>query len=246
MDLIKKIIPGTLFQKVLIGLMLLFAMASLWVGFTVFSGIQSALGRDISPDNTTGMTSYSSTYTFEVLSFRFTKTANIDTTYTYVTLKDLTFPPSKEQSFEILSTASTDEQILGLSSHPSYMVSESQRSFWKKQIYMEMAFIIGAFILFIFLLIWISSFSRDDYLKLFSQKIYRWATTLFFIVVAGFIIDALLYARKINFLNTEFNLNLSPTAGVSPTMIFIPILLVLVLIFLWKGIPMQNEQDLTV
>ncbi len=111
---------------------------------------------------------------------------------------------------------------------------------------MEMAFIIGGFILFIFLLIWISSFNKDDYKKLFSQKIYRWATTLFFIVVAGFMIDALLYARKINFLNNEYDLTLSPTGGISPTMIFITILLVLVLIFLWKGIPIQNEQDLTV
>lgn len=246
MDLIKKIIPDSLFQKVLIGLVLLFAISNLWVLFPVFSGIQSDLDRVISPDKTTGMTSYSSTFTFEVLSFRFTKTANIDTMFTYVTLKDLTFIPSKEKRFEILSTASTDEQILGLSSHPSYLVSESQRSFWKTQIYMEIAFIIGGFILFIFFLIWISSFNRDDYKKLFSQKIYRWATTLFFIVVVGFIIDALLYARKINFLNKEFALGLSPTGGISPTMIFVLALLLFVLIFLRRGIPMQNEQDLTV
>ncbi|WP_421773427.1 hypothetical protein [Gracilimonas sp.] len=246
MKFIKKIIPESLFQKVFIGLMLLFAITNVWVAFTVFSGIQSVLDSDISPDKTTDMTSYSSTHSFEVLSFRFTKTANIDTMYTYVTLKDLTFSPSKEKRFEILSAASKDEQILGLSSHPSYLVSESQRSFWKKQLYMEMAFIIGGFILFMFLLVWVSSFNKDDYMKLFSKKIYRWATTLFFMVLAVFIVDGLLYARKINFLNKEFNLNLSPTGGISPTMIFITILLVLVLIFLWKGIPMQNEQDLTV
>lgn len=246
MILNKNIIPDSLFQKVIIGLILIFAGFSIWTSFTAFQHIQSMLNKDISPTSTEGMGAYSSNFSVHLKSFKFTKTANIDTAFTYVTLTDLTVSPSTDEAFEILTSASKNDKILGLSSHPSFFVSNEQRSFWKTQINLELGFLVGAFLTLIFAVIWLFSIRIDLYKKLFTKEIYRWVMTFFFILFAGFMMDALLYARKINFLNNEFNLGLSPTGGVSPTMMFVLFLLLFVLIFLRKAIPMQNEQDLTV
>ncbi|MDR9419984.1 DUF2975 domain-containing protein [Gracilimonas sp.] len=246
MDLNKKIFPDSIFRKVIIGLLLIFTGISIWASFIAFQGIHSILNKDHSPVSTAGMESYGSHSSVEFSSFRFSQTANLDTTFTYVTLKDITLSVSNEEALNMLSSSLKNEMVLGISSHPTFVVSDSQRSFWATQVYMEMGFLASAFILMILAIIWILSFQIEEYRKLFTTKIYRWVMTFFFLIFSGFMIDALLYARKINFLNTEFNLGLSPTGGISLTMMFVLFLLLFVLIFLRKGIPMQNEQDLTV
>lgn len=246
MDLKENFISKSLFQKIIIGLMLIIAGLSIRGGFFAFQQIQTMLHKDISPTRTEGMGSYSSHFKVYLTSFEFTKTANIDTAFAYVTLTDLTFNPSKDEAIEILASASENDKILGLSSHPSFLVSEEHRSFWISQIYLELGFIFGGIILIIFVMIWITLINFEQYKKLFTTEIYRWVLGLYFILFAGFIINALLYARKINFINAEFGLALSPTDGISPTMMFVLLLLLFLIIFLRKGIPMQNEQDLTV
>lgn len=246
MELHKQIIPETLFQKVIIGLMIILAVASLWTGFTAFQRMHFILEKDVYPASKAGVESYFSQYFVNFGSFTFTKSANLDTSFTYVTLKDLTLTPPKEKSMEILSSTAAGKEILGLSSHPSFTISESQRSFWSTQIYLEIGFIVAGIILLIFAVIWITSFQLKDYRKLFTERIYKWVLTLFFLIFTGFMVDALLYARKINFLNAEFGMTLSPAGGISPTFIVLLLLLLFLLIFVRKGISLQNEQDLTV
>ncbi|HET8866570.1 MAG TPA: hypothetical protein VFM80_12815 [Gracilimonas sp.] len=246
MNLKENFISKNLFQKIIIGLMLIFAGLSIKGGFFAFQQIQTMLDKDILPTRTEGMESYRSHFMADFRSFKFTQTANIDTIFTFVTLTDLSFAPSSKESWEILNSATGSEMLLGLSSHPSFLVSEEQRSFWISQIYLELGFIFGGIILVIFVMIWITLINFEQYKKLFTTEIYRWVLGLYFILFAGFIIDALLYARKINFINAEFGLGLSPTDGISPTMMFVLLLLLFLIIFIRKGIPMQNEQDLTV
>ncbi|WP_020403886.1 DUF2975 domain-containing protein [Gracilimonas tropica] len=246
MDLNKKILPDSLFQKVIIGLMIVFAGLSLWGGFWAFQNMQSIIEKDLTPESKEGMTSYGSSFKATFGSFEFNQIANMDTSFTYVTLTDLTFSPSGDKTMDILSSSSKDDRILGLSSHPSFLVSDDHRSFWISQIYLEMGFLIGGIFIIILIVIWIISANFESYKKLFNKEIYHRVMTLFFVVFAGFLINALLYARRINFLNTEFNLDLSLTDGVSMTMLFILFLLLFLIIFVRKGIPLQNEQDLTV
>lgn len=246
MNLKKKIIPKSLFQKLLLGLMLIFAVFTSWFSFTAFQHIQYILEKDIAPASTKGMECYTDHHSVKFRSFTFTRTANIDSSYTYVTLTDMTLTSTIEESWEILSSASTNEEILGLSSHPSFIVSDEHRNFWFSQIYLEFGLLAGGIILIITFIVWVTSLNFYQYQKLFTRSVYQRVQGLFIILFVGFIADVLIYARKISFLFSEFGLVQPITSGISWVMILVLILLLLVIIFLRKGIPMQNEQDLTV
>lgn len=247
MDLKKNFIPKSLFQKILFGLILIFAGLSVWGTISVFKDIQSMFALEPSPPTEAeGLLSYTSSNSFNSGSFQFTQIATIDTSYMYVTLTDLTSKPTKSKSLEILASFSENDEILGLVSSPSFFVQPEHRSFWIYQVYLEFALIAIGSLLIIGFFVGISTINFKKYQKIFTKEIYRWIVALYLILFIGFIADALLYARKIHFINTEFNLSRSITGGISPSMVFVLILLLLVIIFLHKGIPMQNEQDLTV
>ncbi|MDZ7808436.1 MAG: hypothetical protein U5K71_15190 [Gracilimonas sp.] len=183
-------------------------------------------------------------YTIDPLSF--TK-VNLDgTTYTYISVTDLSYRPLNYKSTEILSMASENTKILGLLSHPSFLVKEADLPFWKSQFQLIIGFTVFGWLILIGFLIGMAITITRQQQKLFTREIYHWVLGLYFLIFAGFLAHPILYGRMIHFLNTEFYFGEPLTSGISVEPVLGLGILLFLIIFLEKAIPMQNEQDLTV
>lgn len=238
MDLQKDIIPQEHFQKLMIAIMFVFPILIAWNGVNELKEFNSVFNaNEIKAGETLN-------YTMEPLSI--TKINLDDTIYTYVSVTDLTYQPSNSKAKEILSSVPGYSKILGLLSHPSFLVKKSDLTFWRSQFHLLIGLnVFGWFILISFLIgISITNIKQEQ--KLFTKELYRWALALYFLIFAGFLAHPILYGRMIHFLNTEFYLGEKLTSGISPEPLLVLGILFFVIIFLQKGIPIQNDQDLTV
>jgi len=238
MDLQKDLIPKKHFQKLLVGFMCFTAIFIIWSGIDELNSFHSVFDADeVKAGETLN-------YTMEPLSF--TK-VNLDgTTYTYISVTDLSYRPLNHKATEILSSALENTKALGLLSHPSFLVKEADLPFWKSQFQLTIGLTVFGWVIFIGFLIGMSITITRQQQKLFTREIYHWVLGLYFLIFAGFLVHPILYGRMIHFLNTEFYLGEPLTSGISPEpMLGLGVLLFLV-IFLEKAVPMQNEQDLTV
>lgn len=238
MDLQKDIIPKDHFQKLLIAFMCLLPVFIIWAGIEELNEFNSVFNaNEVKAGETIN-------YTMDPLSI--TKSNLTDSTYTYVSVTDLSYRPPNSNTTEILNSAQKNTKMLGLLSHPSFIVKKSDLSFWRSQFYLQIGLnILGPLILIGFLLgMTITIFKQQQ--KLFTKEIYRWVLGLYFLIFAGFLAHPILYGRMIHFLNTEFYLGEKLTSGISPEPLIGLGILFFVIVFLQRAIPMQNEQDLTV
>ena len=238
MDLQKDIIPKEKFQKMMVFILCLFPIIFIWTGIKELTDINTIFQAD---DIEAGEVV---TYTLEPL--HLTKIHLDGTVYTYVSVTDLSYRPPNSKATDILSSAPEYTKVLGLLSHPSFMVKASHLDFWKAQFYLQIALKFLGWILFVGFLIGISITNIKQQQKLFTREIYRWVLGLYFLIFAGFIAYPILYGRMIHFLNTEYNLGEPLTSGIATKPLLGLGILFFVIIFLQRAIPIQNEQDLTV
>ncbi|WP_185957252.1 hypothetical protein [Gracilimonas mengyeensis] len=184
--------------------------------------------------------------TFEVGPLMLTKTSAGDDLYRYVTVTDLKHTPSPTKADEMLTTANSDRKVLGLVSSPSFKLSKEHLGFWKSQFYLELGLRVGGWLMILLFFIGMTITNFRQKKKLFTPAIYRWFLGLYFFTFAGFLAKAILYGRLMYFLNHEFYLQESLTAGISTNMALGLALFFFLILFLQKAIPMQKEQDLTV
>jgi hypothetical protein len=238
MDLQKDFIPKERFQKLMITIMCLIGALIIWSGIQELNTFHSVFNAD----NVTEGEALN--YTMEPLSI--TKVNLNDTIFTYVSVTDLSYRSSHLKSAEILSSATDNTKMLGLLSHPSFLVNNSDSSFWQSQFYLQIGLNVLGWLILVGFLLGVSITNIRQEQKLFTQEIYRWVFALYFLVFAGFLAHPILYGRMIHFLNTEYYLGEPLTSGISQEPLWALMILFFVIIFLQRAIPIQNEQDLTV
>ncbi|HBQ58702.1 MAG TPA: hypothetical protein DD671_03525 [Balneolaceae bacterium] len=238
MDLQKDFIPKERFQKMMVFILCLFPIIFIWMGVGELNEFNATFQAD---DIEAGEVA---TYSLDPL--HLTK-INLDgTVYTYVSVTDLSYRPANARASDILSSAPDYTKMLGLLSHPSFLVKASHLDFWKTQFHLQIALQFLGWLLFIGFLIGISVTNFKQQQKLFTREVYRWVLGLYFLIFAGFIAYPILYGRMIHFLNAEYNLGEPLTSGIAPEPLIGLGILFFVIVFLQRAIPMQNEQDLTV
>ncbi len=238
MDLQNDFIPKERFQKMMALLMCLLPVILIWSGLEELNKLHATFEAEIIEAGEV------INYTLEPLSI--TK-VNVDNTiYTYVSVTDLSYRPSDTQISDLLSSANKHIKTLGLLSHPSFIVEDSDIAFWKSQFYLQIGLDFLGWFLFIGVLIGLSVTNVLQQQKLFTTEVYRWVLGLYFLIFAGFIAHPILYGRMIHFLNSEYFLGESLTSGFEQGPLIVLGILFFLIIFLQRAIPIQNEQDLTV
>lgn len=238
MDLQKDIIPQEHFQKLMIAITFVFPILITWNGINELKEFNSVFNAEkVKAGETLN-------YTMEPLSI--TKINLDETTHIYVSVTDLAYRPPNPKTQEILTSALENTKTHGLLSHPSFLVKKSDLAFWQSQFHLLIGLNVFGWFIIISFLIGISITNIKQEQKLFTKELYRWALALYFLIFAGFLAHPILYGRMIHFLNTEFYLGEKLTSGISPEPLLVLGILFFVIIFLQKGIPIQNDQDLTV
>ena len=69
---------------------------------------------------------------------------------------------------------------------------------------------------------------------------------MFWLIFTGGVIKALLYGRMAHFLNSEYYLGESLTAGISNEYVLLLVVFLWIIVFLERAVPMQKEQELTI
>mgnify|MGYP003677148343 CR=1 FL=1 len=238
MDLQKDIIPKEKFQKLIIAIMLAFPILIVWDGINELKEFNSVFNAEKIKSGET------LNYTMEPLSI--TKINLDDTTYTYVSVTDLSYRPPNHKTAEILSSAPYYTKTLGLLSHPSFIVKTSDLTFWRTQFRLLIGLNVFGWLILISFLIGMSITNFRQEQKLFTKELYRWVFALYFLIFAGFLAHPILYGRMIHFLNSEFYLGEQLTSGISQEPLFALGILFFVIVLIQKAIPIQNDQDLTV
>jgi hypothetical protein len=238
MDLTKDIIPQKYFQRIMIAIICLLPIGILWSGLEELKEFKSTFeANELDVGEVLN-------YTVEPLSL--TKVNFENTIYTYVSVTDLSYRPPNAETAEILASASEYSKILGLLSHPSFLVKDSDLPFWRSQFYLKIGLDFLGWFLFIGVLIGLSITNFMQKQKLFTAEVYRWVFGLYFLIFAGFLAHPILYGRMIHFLNKEFNLGEPLTSGIASESLLALGILFFLIIFLQKAILIQKDQDLTV
>lgn len=164
----------------------------------------------------------------------------------YVTVKELSYPATEQQEDQILNQNFGYATMTGLESYPSFMIRNEHTSFWQSQYTLSIALKYGGHVGFmIFVIVFVAvNFKQDQ--KIFTKEkkylIYGLSMGLF----AYFFLEMVLYGRMILFLNEEFYLGEHIVGGVSEPLLWLAMALTIFVTYIEKGIPMQEEQDLTV
>lgn len=238
MDLTKDIIPQKYFYGLLFAFLGFSMIGIIWLGFTeveTFDQLFDASEVDAGE-----------TIVYSIGPLTLSKTNVDDTLYTYVSVSDLSYTPSPSKKADILSSSLANTKMLGLYSHPSFMINAEERSFWRSQFYLHMGFTFGSLFIFMAFILGFSIINIKQKQKLFTKEVYRWVYGFYFMIIAGFIIYPIIYGRMIYFLNAEFYLGETLTSGIADEPLFALGILIFLIIFLQKAIPMQKDQDLTV
>jgi hypothetical protein len=229
------------FRWLVLGLMSWLVLFLIWGGISELQSFHSVF--DDSPQANEKINS------FDIGDLALTKTS-INTNgesknVRYVTVKDLNYNPSHKEGSDILKENNGNTIMMGLMGHPSFLV-KADKEFWKSQFYLEWGFRFGGWLILIIFLIVITEVNFQQNKKLFTTKIKRLFSGLFFLIFAGFIIKAVLYGRMILFLNNNYYLGEPLTGGVSNEYVFLLAVFLWIIVFFERAVPMQKEQDLTI
>lgn len=164
----------------------------------------------------------------------------------YITVADLSYPPSKKKEEKIIRAGNTSTKMMGLMGHPSFLITGNQENFWKSQFYLSFGYHYGGLLLLniLFIILLKTNFRQGK--KLFTTQIKYLFSGIFFLLITGYFLGAILYGRMIHFLNENFYLGESLTGGLSTELLGISIAVIFVILLLERAVPMQKEQDLTV
>lgn len=187
---------------------------------------------------------------FEIGDLTLTKTviptAKAEKTVAYVTAKKLTYLASKSEQTKTISTNYGLSMMTGLESYPSFLITEKHNDFWKSQFYFKIIFKNIGFALFFLIGLIFSEINIRQNRKLFTREIKWLFFALLLLVFIAQIVDVLIYGRMIVFLNREFYLGESLIGGFTQEFNWLIGALLFLIIFIEKGIPILEEQELTV
>lgn len=238
MDIKKDLIPTNKFNLLLKIALALFIILMSWFSYTEYLTFNDFLKND----------GNELTYEFDNLIF------NIDSVQKgsqkemirLVTLKELSYPASEQEQSEILSRNVGLTKIMGLQSHPSFIIRDEHTQFWRSQYILLNVLKFGAYIGFLIFSFLFAGINIQQKRKFFTSEIRNLVYWLGFGVFAYFLLELILYGRMILFLNKEFYLGEHIVGGDSEELVWLGLVLIIVVIFIEKAIPMQQEQDLTV
>ena len=164
----------------------------------------------------------------------------------YVTITGLSYPISEYEELSEDQMESNGLLIPGLVSHPSFVVTDENKSFWKSQFYWVLTYHTGGSLL-LFMLIFAAALLRfRQGQKLFTKEL-KYAVYAFYgLIMAGYFLYAIIFGRMIYFLNQSTALNESLTAGISPELLNVGVVLLILIVLIEQAIPIQEEQNLTV
>lgn len=224
-------------------LVVTFIIVMTWAFYTSISDVNRLMNASVPPIE--GIENK-----FEIKKLKLTKTTipsgNGEKTVLFVTTKELSYLASKSQQLEIISTNYGFAKMSGLESPPSFLVLDKYKTFWKSQFYFEIIFRYGGLTFFFGLIFLLVELNFNQGKKLFTKEVKRVIYGLIFSIYGAFFLEAFLYGRMINFLNKEFYLGESLTGGFSQELLILATALLFLTIFIEKGVPIQNDQDLTV
>lgn len=187
---------------------------------------------------------------FEIGNLKLTKASiplgNSKKTVVYVTTKELTYLASTPEQIQTISTNYGFSKMTGLESYLSFVVLDKHKAFWSSQFYLEILFKYVGLTVFMGLLFLFVEINFRQGKKLFTKEVKWIIYGLIFSIYGAYFLGAFLYGRMIHFLNKEFYLVESLTGGLSQELLILATVLLFLIIFVEKGIPIQNDQDLTV
>lgn len=171
---------------------------------------------------------------------------NSETQQNYVTILALEDTPTDKQTKQTIESNFGFTKITGLLSHPSFVITDKTRAFWKSQLYLEFFYsTFGLIILCFFYLILIRSINIQKN-KLFSIGIGKTFQILAAYLYLGFFLDMILYGRLMLFLNKTYYLGESITGGGSDETLYLGTALFFIGIIIQRASTLQEEQDLTI
>lgn len=238
MDLTKNIISEEKFNNLISTLLIILFGFILWSGYTEYNDLDKVLNTKSAPK-------------LERLDFD-TKFLQVSKIYTeedrkiYVTVLALEEDPTENEKEKILQSNFGFAKISGLFGHPSFLITDKTRSFWKSQIYLEFFYTtIGLLIICLVYIILIRKLQKQS-AKLFSQAIGQTFLILSAFLYLSFFVDMIIYGRLMLFLNETYYLGESITGGGSQQTLNIGMALFFIGIIIQRASTLQEEQDLTI
>lgn len=187
--------------------------------------------------------------TYEIGYLQITKingiTANGHESNRFVTIKGLRYPTTiNEQLREIEESA--NGFIPGLVSHPSFMVTNTNESLWKSQFYWLLFIYSAGSSIASLLFVWLAILLVKQRERLITKEIKFGIYAFFWLIMGGYILNGILFGRMIHFLNNNYDLGEKLTAGISNELLTLATAILVLIVFIERAIPIQQEQDLTV
>jgi hypothetical protein len=235
------LIPKTGFQKILIGFLTLTALLIIYNGYNEFQKFPTVFDEFTIEEQ--------QRVTYEIGYLQITKisdvSANGQKLTRFVTIMGLSYPATTNEQLREIGESS-NRLMPGLISHPSFLVTGTNESFWKSQFYW-LLFLYGAgpviagllFVGFAVLM-----FKQKE--RLFTKEIKNGIHAFFWLIMGGFFLNGILFGRMIHFLNNNHGLGEKLTAGISNELITLATAILILIVFIERAIPIQEEQDLTV
>ncbi len=239
--LTEDLIPKSVFQKILIGGLMLMTAFIIYSSYQEFQSFKTIF-EDEKIDLEIG--------TYEIGYLRVTKLNVTEeespVSRRFITVIGLSYPTTIDEQIEKIQHNSDKVKLSGLVSHPSFLISDENESFWKSQFYWIM-FLFGAgptlasllFVVFTVLMV-----KQKE--KLFTKEIKYGIHTFFWLIMGGLVFNSILFGRMIYFLNNNYGLGEKLTAGISNELLTLATALLVLIVFIERAIPIQEEQDLTV
>jgi len=239
--LTKDLIPKTVFQKLFIGFISLTVLLIIYNGYNEFQNFLSVFNEFTIEEK--------QRVTYEIGYLQITKInevkANGQKSNRFVTIKGLSYPASTNEQLREIG-GSDNRFITGLVSHPSFKVTDTNESFWKSQFYW-LIFLYGAGTSIASLLFaGLAVLMVKQKERLFTKEIKHGIHAFFWLIMGGFILKGILFGRMIHFLNNNYGLGEKLTAGISNELLTLATAILILIVFIERAIPIQEEQDLTV
>lgn len=234
-------IPKSVFQTIVLGFLEFAMILIAYNGYQKYQAINGFFESEVS-DNQQSV--------YEIGYLNVTKvnySANYDQrSRFYVTITGLSYPINDFEKISEDQLEANGILMPGLVSHPSFMVTDENKSFWKSQFNWVLAYHAGGYLLLCLLIFAATLLRFRQGQKLFTKEL-KYAVYAFFgLIMAGYFLYAVIFGRMIYFLNQSTRLNESLTAGISPELLNVAVVILILIVLVEQAIPIQNEQDLTV
>ena len=235
------LIPKPIFQTIVLGFLVITMILIAFNGYREYQ----ATSKFFEDESTESQSSV-----YEIGYLHITKVNhsadNNRKTRQYVTITGLSYPISEYAELSEVQMESNGLLMPGLVSHPSFVVTDENKSFWKSQFYWVLAYHSGGYLLLCMLIFAATLLRFRQGQKLFTKEL-KYAVYAFYgLIMAGYFLYAVIFGRMIHFLNQSTALNESLTAGISPELLNVGVVLLILIVLIEQAIPIQEEQNLTV